>query len=151
MASQADRLLIGADLICKNHNLCRNPAFIDAASFQKLFHLIFQFRPVFFHDLRGTFFNLIDQRYHIVQLAKQILLQILTLACACLDKFLCRLADRLFENLPHMLLVLRRLLHRKDLRTPCKTHHRRVIRNPKLVRHLTEIIHILASQGTIVL
>ena len=49
-----------------------------------------------------------------------------------------------------MLFVLRNLLHREDLRTPCQHRHFYVVVDAEIIGHLFKAVHIFLRKGSVI-
>ena len=88
MAVETNSLLIVADLIGEQDNFCCNTGIFDLRILQKLMNLGFQLLSVRIHNLRRAGFYLTYLLIKSIQLGNQVVLQILSLSCTGLGKFL---------------------------------------------------------------
>ena len=100
MAVETNSLLIVADLVREQDNFCCNTGIFDLRILQKLMNLGFQLLSVRIHNLRRAGFYLTYLLIKSIQLGDQVVLQILSLSCTGLGKFLAGLTKRCFQNCP---------------------------------------------------
>ena len=74
----------------------------------------------------------------------------LSLFDTALHKLRCRLAERLLQSRPKLLLIRALLLHHEDVRIVGQRAHAHVILDAELLCHLLQIGHVLLCKPRIV-
>ena len=146
MAFQPYHFFICTDLVREDHNLSRNPSFVNLGVPKKLLHFRFQLLPVFSNDLRRSLFNPGNNFQHSIQFANDILFQVLTFCSLGLYKLFACAFHCFFKTTPQFFLIHRLFFHRKDFRAACKCGYPHIIVKPKLFFHLLKACHIFFCQ-----
>ena len=85
-----------------------------------------------------------------VQLSDQVVLQVLSLSEPCLHKVFSGSLQDLLKHGPHVLLILRHLLHGKDLRAPGEHGNGHIVLQTELLCHLFKVFHIFGGQCAVI-